>query len=563
MFILSFFVPGISDWQCPTSYSGKLDNSVVTIPCGFYNVDVKVNTVPTSINNLYRIRIDGEFSSNARIESIAKILTGSDFIIQTSRDFVIILDANSYTSEAVIAQIKYSIMSGTSATVKTTITTLWVMDNNNQILCSGGANNPEITQTTQTKTLKGKVLIPSQFNCSGGNSTDHGLPNRVVKSNMNYSPYWEIGNSLTDGFGSYEITDHRHGCEYKVCVSKSNDAICGWDEFDYYILQQMININPNYCLDYAWQWYAGDINNNGSISTQDLIYLTQFFNNVPFTIPFKWKYVNSTEYNNLQQQIDCNNLMGAVPIVDNCMEVILTSNQTIEDWYGFPVGDITNSCTSCNLTTASSRTAVISESVPIFITKSGSKSLTCSFSYESPVAVWTLELSLLEYGNKVTNISLLNNYKENFTWSFDESSNMIRLVFGNQSRKEYKDFSFNIEFDRAMTDENIIKVSTELERIHNLIIHNLDHYSQFSTELITNLENIIIAPNPANEVIYFNKTLPPDHKIEIIDLTGRIVFSGKSQDNKAIKINNLSTGTYLTKIQSQVGTSFIKIVINN
>ncbi len=558
-------LPGLSDGQgnCPTSYSGKMDNSVSTVPCGFYNVEVKVSTVPIDINNLYRIQIDGELSSNAKIESISKILTGSDYSIQTSRRFVIILDASSYSSEAVIAKIKYSILSGTSATVKTTITTLWVMDNNNAILCSGGTNNSEITQTTQSKTLKGKVLIPSQFTCSGNSSSDHGLPNRLVNSKMNYSPNWEIGSSTTNGPGSYEIVDHRHGCEYKVCISRSNDAICGWDEFDYLVLQQMVLDNPNYCLDYAWQWYAGDINNNGQISTQDLVYLTQYFNNVPFTIPFNWKYINSTEYNNLQQQIDCNNLMNAVPIVDNCMEIILPSNQTVEDWYGFPTGDVTYSCTSCNFTKTTTRTSELLEEVPLFINKSGSKSLICSFSYESNVAVWTLELDLLDFGNKVTNINLLNNHRENLTWSFDEPTNKIRLVFGNQTKNDYKEFKFEIEFKQVITDINVIKLSTELDRIHNLVIHDQDHYSQFSAELISNLDKLIIAPNPANEAIYFNQALPNDHKIEIIDLTGRIVFSGKALDNRYIKTNNIYTGTYIVRIESQLGTSLLKLVINN
>jgi alpha-tubulin suppressor-like RCC1 family protein len=71
-----------------------------------------------------------------------------------------------------------------------------------------------------------------------------------------------------------------------------------------------------------------------------------------------------------------------------------------------------------------------------------------------------------------------------------------------------------------------------------------------------------IYPNPTNEIIYIKNNINnPIHNINIIDLTGKIVFNSKENLSK-INIQNLEIGIYILSISSENKIYKYKIVKN-
>lgn len=90
--------------------------------------------------------------------------------------------------------------------------------------------------------------------------------------------------------------------------------------------------------------------------------------------------------------------------------------------------------------------------------------------------------------------------------------------------------------------------------------------SPVSVELIEKNRNILIFPNPSNDIIHFQLD-SYDQKMEysIFDLSGRIVQTGIIQDysNSEINIQKLENGSYLLRLQTDtVGYSGKFVVIN-
>lgn len=77
-------------------------------------------------------------------------------------------------------------------------------------------------------------------------------------------------------------------------------------------------------------------------------------------------------------------------------------------------------------------------------------------------------------------------------------------------------------------------------------------------------ENLLIYPNPANNFLYikYNSTLK--YSIEIIDITGRIVYFSENHNNTIEKINieYLAKGSYVIKVTNKENTSVKKLILN-
>ena len=83
---------------------------------------------------------------------------------------------------------------------------------------------------------------------------------------------------------------------------------------------------------------------------------------------------------------------------------------------------------------------------------------------------------------------------------------------------------------------------------------------------VTEFKAFTLYPNPAKETVNINlnnKGLNDNAKIEIYDLSGRIVLEKAVKTNVAIKINvnHLNTGVYMLKLKSEFNTSVKKLII--
>ena len=78
-------------------------------------------------------------------------------------------------------------------------------------------------------------------------------------------------------------------------------------------------------------------------------------------------------------------------------------------------------------------------------------------------------------------------------------------------------------------------------------------------------ENILIYPNPANDVLNFIIANPELRSVELLDVLGNIVLNKvELAENTQIDCSGLSNGTYFFRIRDEQGTTVVidKIMIN-
>ena len=156
----------------------------------------------------------------------------------------------------------------------------------------------------------------------------------------------------------------------------------------------------------------------------------------------------------------------------------------------------------------------------------------------SNTAVFQNRFGLVAFGQFTRNLS-------------NKSQNLVLSdAFGNEIDKvEY--------FDTAPWPTDPDGNGSYLQLINNNLDNNLASSWVATSNSLNNIEfvdqniQLQIYPNPANEIITIKSNEKLD-KIEIIDVSGKMVFSKKTNDFETnANINNLSAGLYFIKVFSQ------------
>jgi hypothetical protein len=72
-------------------------------------------------------------------------------------------------------------------------------------------------------------------------------------------------------------------------------------------------------------------------------------------------------------------------------------------------------------------------------------------------------------------------------------------------------------------------------------------------------DKFTVYPNPAKDEIFIQSEKPIE-KVEIIDLSGRVMINSKWSNGQSINVSSLPAGVYLVKIQTSAGVVAGKIV---
>ncbi|MBK6571343.1 MAG: T9SS type A sorting domain-containing protein [Saprospiraceae bacterium] len=562
--LFTIALPGLVNGQCPSSYSGQMGNNQPYTPCGFNTIDVLMNTS----NNFtaYTGIVNGNFSSNVKILSISNS-SGVTSSISGDYNFTINLNNKSITSGTAIslATITYTLMTGNSASAVTTFTRVTAVDPGapgGYTLCTTGGNASSESISLAQRTLEGNVLIPSEFSCTSG-STNHGLPERDIAIDMNYNPYYNIctiTDTPSDGF--YECEELRNGCKYKVCVTHENEQACGIDEFDLDVIRD--HILGTDCFDWVWQLYAADVNNNGSISTADVLQIQNILNNVSATMPLMWKYINYTEYVAqvlINQNDNCN---ADIPVADNCAEITISSNPTVEDWYGFPVGDVNYSCTSCEFASAPvSRSYTLGENFQnILINHTNTNELVLHFDCPFKVNVWSMVLQNLALQNEIVAVYQDDKESNSFAWNYEKQTNQLRMSYVSNSIFTKRNFKINIIYKSKLEiNGSCMRLVNGDPKIHNLIIGENGSYSYFDQPVFNHDSGFTIYPIPTTNYLSFLGEIPEEHQLKIYSSNGIEVYSGKVVE-KTINTSNFPPGIYFLELFSNSKSIFKKVFIS-
>lgn len=550
--ILYSFLPGISLGQCPSSYNGKMvaDGSYIS-NCGFRQVYAAINLNGGNSFNLFG-RMDVTFSSNVKILSveaqqtyIKNISFGADYASFNISDYCeeIALD-----DEAYLVKIIYTLLSGSSATVETEETRLAYCNGLQLNICPNYSEASPITINVGTVELNGNIIAPGEFSCTGGNSTDNGLPERLVNVNMANSPFWNLCENLeTNGYGYYECSELRDGCDYTVCVTGPEDDFCGIDEFDEDIIRDLV-LGVICPFDYKWQHFAADANNDGVVSTADITCLERYLHDeTPYNMPYTWKYISNTQYDNFTPICDPSEDRIYVPAVNNCSNINMDDDPIIEDWYGFPVGDLNHTCNSCGFRNDPPiLNRNISNSIEVNLFKKSDQLITIAFKHNIPINVWSLVLNPDIQVDKIKDVSLINS--KGLHWSTDSKNNLLKLSFVELQNLKIEIFEIKIWLKNpSKTTTSNWTISNLDTRLNNIGIDNNKNYFSFQLSGNQKNDNYFIYPIASNSNILLKGALDELIDISILQLDGKLLLKTKPVSNQ-INIESLNAGIYFLQL---------------
>jgi hypothetical protein len=558
--LLIALLPGISGGQCPTSFTGKLQSEdAYTSICGFRQISAAIDLDPGTSFSASFGGMDVNFSNNVKIYSVVSNISNIS-VSWSAYEVNITFGAPGCTPAVIddnysLVTIYFTLISGNSATAVTSNTRL-AYNCAPPVSCGFGSNASATTINSTAYELHGNLLIPSQFTCSGGSSTDHGLPNRNVTIEMAYSPYYEICDiASTNGFGYYECEDLRVGCEYNICIN-SDDDLCGIDEFDLDIIRDWIFGNF-YCWDYEWQIFAADVSNNGVVTAYDLTQLRHYMeNDPPWDIPLPWKYISNTQYNIWDEY-----LCGGdpyFPVVDNCSSITANSNPIEEDWYGFPTGDVNYSCTTCGFKGNPQLYTRSIDSKRLFIEQFGNKFVTLSFKHNDFINVWSLVLKSALPIRLIKNIELLNCHSDEYTISLDGENNLIKIIYTGLTTNRQSEFKLVLEFvNQISLINNSWSIYREDKRIRNILIDKNKNYYYWDELIEIKNNELNVFPNPANDKLYFLGAFDKEMDVVIYQLDGKLVLFTHIAENH-LNISQLLPGTYFLRYKLGENTALIR-----
>lgn len=556
-------MPGIAAGQCPSSYYGYLDNDdEYSSLCGFRQVSAYLSF--NTVTSYYGYgKMDVNFSSNAIVQAVfpvANYIDASD-VSFTAHNVVInistICEPATIVEDEPLVNIIYAVISSNSATAQTVNTRLLVSCMP-ITFCPNYSDASAITINVDQVELNGKVLAPGEFSCTGGNSTDNGLPARFVNVNMANSPYWNLCEDIeTNGYGYYECGELREDCDYTICVSGPEDDFCGIDEFDQDIIRDLIlgNICP---FDYKWQHYAADANNDGEVSTTDVNCLERYIHDeIPYNIPLKWKYVSNTQYGDFTPICDPAEDRVFVPIVDNCAEINMDGDPVIEDWYGFPVGDLNNTCNSCGLR---NNPKIFDRGnlniINVSLRKETERQILIEFNHQLPVNIWSLVLIPDIPVANIISIQLNNN--DEVYWTTNGLKNLLKISFVELLNQGIEKFSIKINLKKnSNIHTNNWTICTSDSRMHNIAIDQ--NKEAFSFSLSTNQisEKYTIFPNPTSGNINIIGNLEEILEFSIYQSDGKFIRKAHFTSNE-IDVEALKSGIYFLKLTFANGFKVIR-----
>ena len=135
----------------------------------------------------------------------------------------------------------------------------------------------------------------------------------------------------------------------------------------------------------------------------------------------------------------------------------------------------------------------------------------------------------------------------------------INLPFANGSNNGYVSFKIKTKPTLIEGDTFSNQVNIYFDYNYPIVTNNYVTLIQnpLSNDQFDN-ENVSVYPNPVSDVVYF-KTIEEVSKVEIYDMSGRILSSNSILENK-LDVNNLQSGNYILKIYSQNGIVTSKII---
>ena len=217
------------------------------------------------------------------------------------------------------------------------------------INCPADVLGPQIEVCIPSITISGLIESIPPLDCD--DNTNHGIPNVDVE-------FLDLQNNLaflcdepTGPGGEYQSCPLGVGGDYRVLPTKEDNLTCGVTTYDIALLRS--HLLETDCFTEAWQIIAGDMDQDGILSTVDIIYMRQLLLGIPLSIDFNsWRFVPTEIYDDINSSLPvtppCSPL-NIVPPFEGHRDVFNASEDVfLQDFIGIKIGDVNGTCEDCD-----------------------------------------------------------------------------------------------------------------------------------------------------------------------------------------------------------------------
>ncbi len=395
-------------------------------------------------------------------------------------------------------------------------------------------------------TLSGNIESPV-LDCLG--ALNGGLPNVDVNISESNGIDGFGCSTLTDSYGDFDC-DVVEELDYRVTPKNESDRLCGITELDFVIIRNFILTLT--CFDHIWQLLAADINQNGMISSLDLVALQNAVLANPISWP-SWTFVPVDQYNGMYPDL-CEN---DVPAYDRYIDVAdVTADVSDLDFVGIKMGDVNATCTECDVPLTGEEEILFRSSTE-FINAERTDQHHISLSFDNrieglEVLLFSIPCSTeqhIQYHAFQSSETLLTKYTEGIFYV----SYVSLLPIGE---------SYNPNEPFLILKGNFEVISQGDTQFPNTYVSKEKHASLEIREV--HLYEDFVFPNPTRDQLVVkcgNTNLGQINRFYLFDSIGKQVFTTTCIGNETRLDLTQLPGLYFYKIDSQTKESSGKLII--
>ncbi len=364
----------------------------------------------------------------------------------------------------------------------------------------------------------------------------------------------------TDPNGDYQISNIANGSDCEIIPSKNINIRNGFSTFDLVKMRSHLLFIDT--LDSPYKIIAGDLTNDGNISTFDivigrkvLLFIQDTFINTP-----SWRFIpDEYEFSN-----------PLLPFADDFPESITCTdiqNGANPDFVGLKVGDVTGDANPLMFgENSDARNNEILDWYTDDLLLEKGKTYQIPFYLSQEEALIGFQMGV-EFKQAIEFLGLISNgnYQlDQSNYAFDEKENKLRISWENP-------YSTVFEKDDIAIYLNIKALSTI--RLSELVELNFDVLSSeaynkaqiiFESKLSffekddTEIKDLLISPNPFFETtsIQFETEIDSKSTLEVYDLNGKLIYvstkqSAKGKDSFELSSDEIkNSGLYIFQIKT-------------
>lgn len=383
--------------------------------------------------------------------------------------------------------------------------------------------------------------------------------------NLEYNPYFIFGTTTSDIDGLFKTSYQANQCLKRVKPDKLICNDCGLDISDIYLIRKVIlGVLPTF--QFAYQPFVSDINNDGYISTLDLILLNNILLTMGAFTPYGYTDFRFIPKNDFEAFQSTNNYGLGVPSYNQYKD--FTSYNEDLSFYAFKTGDVDKvyvRCDHCSPNCGGERETERFAKNNIFIDKiaviDNNFNITTACTDKDQFDIIGMHLQVEPLGIELDTILFYDSDEAMSGYYYDKISGSLSIIWTNKNSYKNKisesNRLFTFVFKKGLFSKEDMKIKIQEDLNLNLSVRmdGMIFESSFGESLITRNDDseFKIIPTLINDqlTIEFISKIDEKTNFSIFDTQGRLIYFKSFDVIKGLNILkiddlvNLSNGVFL------------------